>query len=132
MKDDKSKSRQTTLSGGYQATLTGDVVQTELVNVSEHGREGVRMIDRSTQFGNPFRMKKDGGEYSREGCVEAYREWFKDKIRTDPEFQQAVEELRGETLACWCVSEPITQTEEPYDTCHGEILLAYLNGEIDI
>lgn len=104
-----------------QMTLTGEV-KTDLVNVSNHGRTGVRMIGRSTQFGNPFLMEKDGGNYSREGCVEAYREWFKDKIRTDPEFQQDVEELRGETLGCYCKPK----------ACHGDVILEYLRGEMDV
>ncbi len=105
----------------YQTTLAGEI-KTELVNVSNHGRKGVRMIGRSTQFGNPFLMEKDGGNYSREGCVEAYREWFKDKIRTDPEFRDAVEELRGETLGCYCAPQP----------CHGDVILDYLNGDMDV
>lgn len=100
----------------YQTTLSGDVVETELVNVSEHGREGVRMIDRSTQFGNPFRMEKDSGEYTREGCIEAYREWFCETFQDDPEFRAAVESLRGKTLGCYCKPKP----------CHGDVILKYL------
>lgn len=105
----------------YQLTLSGDVVETTLVNVSEHGREGVRMIDRSTRFGNPFKMKQDGGEYTREGCVEAYREWFREQL-DDDDFRRAVAALRGETLGCHCAPEP----------CHGDVILDYLQGEIDV
>lgn len=115
---EQERAFQATLSGEHQTTISG-MDGTELVNVREHGREGVRMIGRSTQFGNPFLMKKDGGEYSREGCVEAYREWFEDKIRTDPEFRAAVEELRGKTLGCWCSPQ----------ACHGDVILDYLRGD---
>lgn len=99
----------------HQTTLSGEV-KTDLVNVNTHGRAGVRMIGRSTRFGNPFRMKKDGGDYSREGCVEAYREWFHEKIENDLEFRAAVEELRGETLGCYCKPQ----------ACHGDVILEYL------
>jgi len=105
---------------GYQSTLTGDP-KTELVNVSRYGKEGVTMIDRNTKFGNPFRLKEDGGEYTREESVEAYREWFKEKIRTDPKFRESVEELKGETLGCWCKPKK----------CHGDVILAYLRGHMD-
>lgn len=66
-----------------KTTLSGDAVETELVNVAEHGREGVTMIDRSTRFGNPFKMREDGREYSREECIDAYREWFRDRLEDD-------------------------------------------------
>lgn len=106
---------------GYQSTLTGEP-QTELVNVRQYGKEDVRMIDRDTQFGNPFRLEEDGGDYSREGSVAKYEEWFKKKIRTDPDFREAVENLRGETLGCWCKPK----------SCHGDVILAYLRGNLDV
>lgn len=106
---------------GYQSTLTGEPT-TELVNISRHGKEGVRMIDRDTRFGNPFRLEEDGGEYTREESVEAYREWFQDKIESDPKFRDAVENLRGKTLGCWCKPKP----------CHGDVILEYLRGRMDV
>lgn len=111
----------------HQTTLTGDFesdpeFKTEVVNVSDYGREGVRMIDRSTQFGNPFRLQKDGGEYTREGSVERYREYFINKIESDPEFREAVEELRGEKLGCWCKPK----------ACHGDVIRDYLRGHLDV
>ena len=106
---------------GYQSTLTGDP-KTELVNVSRHGKEGVCMIDRDTEFGNPFRLKKDGGDYTREESVEAYREWFTEKVQSDPEFQESVDSLRGETLGCWCKPKQ----------CHGDVILDYLRGNMDL
>lgn len=104
---------------GHQSTLGGDP-KTELVNVKRHGRDGVRMIDRSTIFGNPFRLDEDGGEYTREESVEQYEEWFMDKITSDDEFREAVEELRGETLGCYCKPK----------ACHGDVILAYLRGQL--
>lgn len=106
---------------GYQSTLTGEP-KTELVNVSRHGKEGVRMIDRTTRFGNPFRLKEDGGEYTREESIAQYESWFVEKIQSDEDFRKAVEELRGETLGCWCKPKP----------CHGDVILAYLRGNLEV
>lgn len=105
----------------YQATLTGDP-KTDLVNVTQYDGDDVQMIDRETQFGNPFRLKEDGGEYTREESVAKYREWFKNKIQDDPDFRESVEELRGETLGCWCKPK----------ACHGDVILEYLRGRMDI
>ncbi|WP_244510228.1 DUF4326 domain-containing protein [Natronobacterium texcoconense] len=80
------------------------------------------MIDRDTRFGNPFRLKKDGGDYTRQESVDRYEKWFKKKIRTDPDFRAAVEELRGETLGCWCKPK----------ACHGDVILAYLRGNLEV
>jgi hypothetical protein len=106
---------------GYQSTLTGEP-KTELVNVERYGKEGVCMIDRDTQFGNPYRLKKDGGEYTREESVREYEKWFKNKMKNDPDFKNAVDELRGKTLGCWCKPKK----------CHGDIILAYLRGDLQI
>lgn len=106
---------------GYQSTLTGEP-KTELVNVSRYGKEGVRMIDRDTPFGNPFRLETDGGDYTREQSVERYETWFKKKIRTDDAFRAQVEELRGETLGRWCKPK----------RCHGDVIVAYLRGQLDV
>ena len=105
----------------YQSTLTGEP-KTELVNVSRYGMEGVQMIDRDTRFGNPFRLEEDGGDYTREESVAQYEKWFKKKIQTDPDFREAVEDLRGETLGCWCKPK----------ACHGDVILAYLRGNLEV
>lgn len=39
------------------------------------------------------------------------------KVDSDDEFRAAVENLRGQTLACWCVPKP----------CHGDVILSYLD-----
>jgi predicted RNA-binding Zn-ribbon protein involved in translation (DUF1610 family) len=96
--------------------------ETTLVNMGSTGREGVTPIDRSTQFGNPFRLEKDGGDYTREGSIEAYRVWFAEQLEDD-EFREAVEDLRGETIGCWCKPK----------ACHGDVIVEYLReGEIDV
>jgi hypothetical protein len=92
---------------------------TELVNLSKYDGDDVVKIDRSTRFGNPYRLKKDGGDYTRHESVERYREWFYNRIENDPDFKQAVEDLEGETLACWCTPK----------ACHGDVIVAYLEKD---
>jgi putative DNA primase/helicase len=66
-------------------------------------------------LGNPY----PEAEYGREECIELFEEDFLDRIERDAEFRRAVEELRGETLACWCVPE----------ACHGEVIIEFLDGD---
>ena len=63
-------------------------------------------IGRPSPWGNPFRIGKDG---SREEVIEKYREW----IYTQYHLIQAIPELKGKRLGCWCHPEP----------CHGDVLV---------
>jgi len=63
-------------------------------------------------LGNPYRMS-DG--YDREEAVAEYREAFRDRLEDD-EFREAVEDLRGKTLACWCSPR----------ACHGDVIVEYI------
>lgn len=94
---------------------------TELINLQkdDYDKFDVIRIDRKTQFGNPFKLKQHGGNYTRSESVKEYREWFSKKIEQEPEFRSAVDNLKGETLACHCVPE----------ACHGHVILSYLEGE---
>lgn len=52
-------------------------------------------------------------------AVELYRAWLKYQIRMSPQMRQAVEQLRGKDLLCWCaIGEP----------CHADVLLEVANG----
>ena len=92
--------------------------ETELINKNEYGGY-YTYIGRGSPFGNQYVLIKHGGEYTRRESIEKYRDWFNDKIDNEPEFRQAVEELRGKTLGCSCVPE----------ACHGHVILSYLEGE---
>lgn len=72
------------------------------------------LIDRRTEFGNPYKMKS---EKDRRLVILRYRKYFYKKIIKDPEFLSAVAELRGKVLGCWC---------KPKD-CHGDVIAQYLN-----
>lgn len=122
-----------TADGAVQASLTGEV-ETRLVNVTEYGRTGVRMIGRSTDFGNPFKIEKDGGEYTRRGCVEAFEDWWYADEQADLR-QRARDELRGEILGCYCLGEGekydpgavLTEVQGDPSVCHGEVILEFLD-----
>jgi len=95
------------------------MTRTELVNIRRTPDAQIdQYIDRRSDFGNPFKLQKDGGDYTREESVEAYRDWFySDENETLRE--RAKEELKGKTLGCWCKPK----------ACHGDVLIAFLEGQ---
>jgi len=84
---------------------------TRLVNGRLH--EPDTWIDRRSQWGNPFKLDGDGGDYGRGESVRLYKGWFLGHVERD---KWDPETLRGEDLGCWCV---------PW-LCHGVVILNYL------
>ena len=82
------------------------------------GYGGVKglIVDRSTVFGNPFKVGVHG---ERSECVELYREWiWKDEQLSLRERMK--KELRGcDALLCWC--KPLA--------CHGDVIIEVLREE---
>ena len=72
-------------------------------------------VDRSSPFGNPFHLGKDG---DRAAVLAKYREYFHERIEKDPEFRRKVLTLRGLKLGCWCA--PLL--------CHGMIIAEWLEA----
>jgi len=70
-------------------------------------------IGRGSAFGNPFKEK----EWGRELCIKLYRTYFYHRLIHDEEFKEAVLELKGHTLGCFC---------KPLE-CHGDIIVQYLD-----
>lgn len=70
-------------------------------------------IDRTTGFGNPYYIGRDG---TREEVIEKYREY----AASDPWIQSHLHTLAGKRIACWCAPDP----------CHGDVL-ADLVEELD-
>ena len=66
-------------------------------------------IGRPSKWGNPFSIGKDG---TRSEVIEKYKRW----IREQPELMEALSELEGKTLGCWC--KPLK--------CHGDVLVELL------
>jgi hypothetical protein len=70
-------------------------------------------IGRGSKWGNPF-THLDGTTArfrvrTREEAIAKYAAW----IRTQSELMEALPELAGKTLGCWCAPK----------ACHGEILI---------
>ena len=61
-----------------------------------------------SKWGNPFKVKK-ANKNSLKKCLERYD----DHIRKDPDLFNAVMELEGKELGCWCKPS----------SCHGDILI---------
>jgi len=74
-------------------------------------------------LGNPFALN-DG--YSREESIELFEEQFLLRLITDTEFRDAVAELSGDTLGCWCRS---VHEDEP--GCHGDVVSTWADRIAD-
>jgi hypothetical protein len=71
------------------------------------------LIDRSTCWGNPFVIGRDG---NREQVIAKYERW----LFTQPELLRRLPELRGNVLGCWCAPQ----------ACHGDVLVRLANGPL--
>lgn len=65
-------------------------------------------------LGNPHRL--DDG-YTREESISLFRDDFEARLRGDEEFREAVAELSGKVLGCWCQS-----LDENEPACHAEVI----------
>lgn len=65
----------------------------------------------ASKWGNPFVMRNES-DAERHQAIAAYRRWIIDQ----PELMDALEELRGKRLGCWCAPKP----------CHGDVLIELL------
>lgn len=80
-----------------------------LLNRKTDGWRGATYVGRSSKWGNPFAIGRDG---TREEVVARYeRHLFSSGLI------ECVGELKGRNLACWC--SPLL--------CHGHVLLKYAN-----
>lgn len=66
-------------------------------------------------WGNPFKIGVDG---SRDDVIKQYEIY----LLNNPELLDALPELRGKSLGCWCFPRE----------CHADILAKYANSPIEI
>jgi hypothetical protein len=78
--------------------------------VGKHASATRVYIGRPSKWGNPFVIGRDG---SRAEVIAKYRAW----IVAQPALMNALEELRGRDLVCWCA--PLA--------CHGDVLIDLAN-----
>lgn len=64
-------------------------------------------------LGNPFPVDDHG----RVQCVERFREEFEARLENDDEFRDAVAQLQGQILGCWC-----QRVNDDGPLCHGEVI----------
>ncbi len=73
---------------------------------------GAVLVDRTTKWGNPFRVGRDGGRDEVIARYEVYLGWH-------PELTGSLHELRGRDLVCHCAPK----------ACHADVLLRLANDE---
>lgn len=64
-------------------------------------------------LGNPFSVH----EHGRVQCVERFRTEFEARLKEDAEFRDAVRQLAGRKLGCWC-----QRLNDDGPLCHGEVI----------
>ena len=69
-------------------------------------------VGRPSKWGNKFIIGKDG---TRAEVISKYANW----IRTQEHLMNALDELKGKDLLCWCAPQ----------ACHADLLLAMANAE---
>ena len=78
-------------------------------------------------LGNPHPV---GEKYSRQESIDLFRDDFEARLRGDDKFREAVKNLHGKTLGCWCQG-----VEDDSPACHGEVIAEYAdklaNGEFE-
>jgi hypothetical protein len=93
-------------------------MKTQVVNIRNSGYDvyiGRAGYGKDGYFGNPFRLTDSE---HRGATIERYKNYFENRMKTDPEFLRRVHELKGKTLGCFCKPHP----------CHGDVIAEYLNS----
>jgi len=65
-------------------------------------------------LGNPYPVK---GDVTREDSIRYFRRVFETRLETDAEFRDAVADLAGKTLGCWC-----QRLDDDGPPCHAEVI----------
>ncbi len=89
-------------------------METTVVNLNDYvapqfGGGLLVRIDRTTKWGNPFRVGADG---DRDAVIEKYRQWLWEKIQRQELDLYELADLQGCELGCHCHPLP----------CHGDVL----------
>lgn len=81
------------------------------------GRGGRDMLNTPIRsrgwLGNPHSVDDHG----REGSIERFRKAFEHRLENDPAFREAVRQLAGKTLGCWC-----QRLHADGPPCHAEVI----------
>lgn len=66
-------------------------------------------------LGNPFRLER---EEDRDAVLEAFRNYFVDRVVKDAEYRKRVTALKDKRLGCFCAPKK----------CHGDVIANWLNS----
>jgi hypothetical protein len=72
-----------------------------------------------SKYRNPFKIGIDGDRLE---CLKKFKEYF---YSNSALMIDAVQELKGKILGCWCKEEGKSEMET---LCHGDILAAYVDN----
>lgn len=82
----------------------------------------IRFPFEDSSWANPFKVGRNG---TLTEVLEKYEIYIREKISRK---EMNIEELRGKTLACWCVETRTSKVKPRAEwKCHGECLLSILN-----
>lgn len=82
-----------------------------------------KLVTRRTKWGNPFKLIKHGGKYTRRESLKKYSVYVLEMLKNDPYW---LDPLFGYNLACSCLTEgELIQKHIEYEFphCHADILL---------
>lgn len=85
----------------------------QAASLSANGLPAVN-VSRPSRWGNPYKI---GGLLTAAECVEAFQDMW-DLARRRQTSREALNDLRGKNLACWCAADA---------PCHADVLLELVN-----
>lgn len=90
-------------------------MSTKVIHIRDKDEhDNVVLIDRTTPYGNPYKIGVDG---NRDEVIEKFRKY----LLTNTELQcMVMKEFQDKTLACWCKPKK----------CHGDIYVEFVNQTI--
>lgn len=104
-------------SDAADATRVGRWMEDDCDVYAGRGRNGKRFgsadIGERGWLGNPYSAE----EHGREGCIEKFRRVFERRLENDEEFREAIADLSGKTLGCWC-----QYVDDDGPACHAEVI----------
>lgn len=98
-------------------TRVGHWTRDDVDTYAGRGKNGRNMLDtpvgKRGWLGNPFSLEK----HTREDSIDKFRKVFEDKLDRDDEFREAVKDLSGKTLGCWC-----QDLDKDSPACHASVI----------
>ena len=108
-----------TCTGGRERTSVGHVIEDgdeiEAYVARGSGRKamGEVPVGQRGWLGNPYTVT----EHGRYGAIIRFKEDFEERLESDDEFREAVAELSGKALGCFCQT---LDDSEP--ACHAQVI----------